>query len=359
MAQQFLAEKQSVVPLRASSASARAHRRNPFAAILSIALAALVSACVPKIAELGPEIRMPAIERATGPGIAGDRYVTRDGLRLGLMHWDAPHPFAILVALHGMNDYSNAFAMPAPWWAEHGISTYAYDQRSFGRSPNPGIWPGAKVLRRDLSDFVDVMRAKFPGVPVFVLGESMGGAVAMTAFEGKDAPNADGLILVAPAVWSQKTMPFSYRVALWTASHTVRWISLSGSGLKIMPSDNIPMLIANGRDPLFQKTARADAVYGLVSLMDEAYDSPAGLKNVPTLLMYGGNDQIIPKRTTGHVIDGMGSDLAVKFYPRGYHMLLRDLDGGARWSDIAFWIANQVRMRNMPQMASTTPLVSP
>ena len=323
------------------------------------ALASLISACVPKIAEQGPEMRIPAIERVQAAKIEGDRYVTRDGLRLGLMHWDAPHPFAILVALHGMSDYSNAFAMPAPWWAEHGISTYAYDQRSFGRSPDPGIWPGTKMLRRDLSDFVDVMRNRFPGIPVFVLGESMGGAVAMTAFAGHDPPNADGLILVAPAVWSQKTMPLSYRVALWTVSHSLRWIVLSGSGLKIMPSDNIPMLVANGRDPLFQKSARADAVYGLVSLMDEAYESPAGLKNVPTLLMYGGNDQIIPKRTTRHVIDGMGSDLTVKFYPKGYHMLLRDLDGGARWSDVAVWIANQVRIRNAPQMASTATAISP
>lgn len=322
-------------------------------------LASLISACVPKIAEQGPEMGIPAIESVQAAKIDGDRYVTRDGLRLGLMHWDSPHPFAILVALHGMSDYSNAFAMPAPWWAEHGISTYAYDQRSFGRSPDPGIWPGTKMLRRDLSDFVDVIRNRFPGVPVFVIGESMGAAVAMTAFASRNAPNADGLILVAPAVWSQKTMPLSYRVALWTVSHSLRWIVLSGTGLKIMPSDNIPMLVANGRDPLFQKSARADAVYGLVSLMDEAYDSPAGLKNIPTLLMYGGKDQIIPKRTTQHVIDQMGSDVTVKFYPKGYHMLLRDLDGGARWSDVAFWIANQVRIRNTPQMASTVTAVSP
>ena len=302
---------------------------------------------------------MPAIERVQGPGLAGDRYITRDGLRLGLMHWDAPAPFAILVALHGMSDYANAFAMPAPWWAEHGISTYAYDQRSFGRSPNPGIWPGADMLRRDLADFVDVLRARFPGIPVFVLGESMGGAVAMTAFERNNAPKADGLILVAPAVWSQKTMPLSYRVALWTVSHTVRWMSLSGSGLKIVPSDNLPMLIAIGRDPLFQKSARADAIYGLVSLMDEAYDSAPRLNRAPLLFMYGGNDQIIPKQATQNVLAHLGSNATVKYYPNGYHMLLRDLGGGARWSDIAFWIAQQVRMLMGTQMASTGAALSP
>src|SRR4051812_14889232 len=97
-----------------------------------IALLSFATACVPRLAAQGPETRMPSIELAQGPAIVGDRYVTRDGLRLGLTHWDSPNPFAIIVALHGMSDYSNAFAIPGPWWAEHGISIYAYDQRGFG-----------------------------------------------------------------------------------------------------------------------------------------------------------------------------------------------------------------------------------
>jgi alpha-beta hydrolase superfamily lysophospholipase len=312
---------------------------------------ALTAACAPRIAAQGPEIRMPTIESGQGTGVAADRYVTRDGLRLGLMHWDSPMPFAVIVALHGMSDYSNAFAMPAPWWAEHGISTYAYDQRGFGRSPEPGIWPGARVMRRDLADFVDVVKARYPGLPVYVLGESMGGAVAMTAFASGAPPKADGLILVAPAVWSQKTMPFAYRVALWTTSHTIRGWALSGSGLKIMPSDNNPVLVAIGRDPLFQKRARVDAIYGLVSLMDEAYDSAPRLNNVPLLFLHGGNDQIIPRRPTDQVIAQLGSNATVKFYPKGYHMLLRDLDGGTRWADIALWIGAQAQKRMGPAMA--------
>jgi len=311
----------------------------------------LTAACAPRIAAEGPEMRLPAIERGEGVG-AADRYVTRDGLRLGLTHWDASAPFAVIVALHGMSDYSNAFAIPAPFWAEHGITTYAYDQRSFGRSPGPGIWPGNGMLRRDLCDFVDTVKARHPGVPVYVLGESMGGAVAMTAFASGAPPNADGLILVAPAVWSRKTMPLSYRVALWTTSHTFRWWALSGSGLKIMPSDNIPMLIAISRDPLFQKRTRADEIYGLVSLMDEAYESPARLNKLPLMLVYGGNDQIIPKGPTDQVVAKLAPNATVKRYPNGYHMLLRDLDGGPRWADIALWVAAQANKRNGPAVAS-------
>ena len=307
---------------------------------LAVAVLVLTAACAPRLQQLGPEMRMPAIEQVQEEGKSVDRYVTRDGTKLGLMHWDAAMPKAVIVGLHGMNDYSNAFAMPAPWWASQGISTYAYDQRGFGRSPQRGIWPGSNLMRRDLADFVDVVRMRHPGVPVFVLGESMGGAVAMTAFASESPPKADGLILIAPAVWGRDTMPFTYRFVLWTTAHTLRGASFSGSNLRIMASDNIEMLRANGRDPLFIKSSRTDAIYGLMALMDEAYSAGPKLKNTPLLYLYGNNDQVIPKRPTETVMTGLGSSTTAKLmtYPTGYHMLLRDLNAQPRWADVAQWI---------------------
>ena len=43
-------------------------------------------------------------------------------------------PKAVIIALHGMSDYSNAFDMPGKVWAKRGITTLAIDQRGFGRT---------------------------------------------------------------------------------------------------------------------------------------------------------------------------------------------------------------------------------
>jgi alpha-beta hydrolase superfamily lysophospholipase len=92
-------------------------------------------------------------------------------------------------------------------------------------------------------------------------------------------------------------------------------------------------------DPLYQHFVRADQVYGLVDLMDEARQAPAHLLHAPPILfLYGGNDQVIPKEPTSAVIRELEGRAEVKRYPRGYHMLLRDLDGEAVWADIAAWI---------------------
>jgi alpha-beta hydrolase superfamily lysophospholipase len=295
------------------------------------------AACAPVIAPLGTENAAPAL--------AQESFTARDGTELPVRHWDAAQPRAIIVALHGMGDYSNAFDAPATWWATQGITTYAYDQRGFGAAPHPGLWPGDETMRRDLDDFVVAVRAQHPGLPVFALGESMGGAVLLSALASPSPPAIDGAILVAPAVWSREDMPLSYRVALWTVAHTLPGLTLSGGGLHIWPSDNIPMLRKYSRDPLVQKETRADAVYGLANLMDEARQAPDHLDTPapPILLLYGKNDQIIPAAPTEAVIAALGPHAEVHRYEHGYHMLLRDLDGPQIWPDVVKWIGAHTR----------------
>ncbi|HEY1962891.1 MAG TPA: alpha/beta hydrolase [Rhizomicrobium sp.] len=310
-------------------------RRAPALLAAARAAAAFVvmglASCAPMLA--------PAGRQTAAPLIAQDVFVTRDGLRLPLRHWDATHPRAVIVALHGMSDYSEAFDLPGPWWAAHGISTYAYDQRGFGAGPNRGLWAGSELMRQDLSDFVETVRAKYPGVPVYALGESMGGAVVLSALASERPPRVDGAILAAPAVWSRAEMPAAYRAALWLAGHLVPWMNVSGEGLHIVACDNIEVLRKLSRDPLYQHSARADQVYGLVNLMDEARHAPDHLSSrARIVVLHGGRDQVIPKQPTQAVIRALGQRADVRFYPHDYHMLLRDLEGEKIWADIARWI---------------------
>src|SRR3954453_5950078 len=163
----------------------------------------LLAGCAPDFAPSG-DARMT-------PVIGDEMLVARDGAQLPLRRWEAGGKLrAVIVALHGMSDYSNAFDMPGKVWARLGITTLAYDQRGFGKSENPGIWAGTDAMRSDLNDAVAAAHARYPGVPVFVLGESMGGAVALSSLGSAQLPAVDGMILVAPAVWSRGDMPMLY-----------------------------------------------------------------------------------------------------------------------------------------------------
>src|SRR5262249_4345655 len=155
-----------------------------------------------------------------GPHFTADAFVTADGTALPLRVWrPSGKPTAVILAIHGFNDYSNAFDGAARLLAFRGVETYAYDQRGFGAAPLTGRWVGTEQLAEDVAGASRLLRARHPGVPLYLLGESMGGAVvavAMTGGAGAAArPVADGVILVAPAVWSRGTMNIFERVALW------------------------------------------------------------------------------------------------------------------------------------------------
>ena len=117
---------------------------------------------------------------------------------------------------------------------------------------------------------VRLAAARHPGLPVYLMGDSMGCAVALRALADPDAPQVAGAILVAPAVWGGKAMNPAFRFGIWFAAHTTPWNYATGRGLRRVPSDNVEMLRKLGRDPLVIKATRIDTVDGLTSLMDAA-----------------------------------------------------------------------------------------
>ncbi|MEO5375459.1 MAG: lysophospholipase [Alphaproteobacteria bacterium] len=297
--------------------------------------AGLLFGCAPTLQPPGPV--------ATIPALGSQGFVTRDGLVLPVRCWQPVEgaPRAVVIALHGFNDYAKAFDAPGQYLAGQGIAVYAYDQRGFGASPHVGLWAGTERMVADVADIAAEIGRRHPGVPLHLLGDSMGGAVAMVAATGPAPPRVDSVILVAPAVWGRETMPLPHRVALFLSAHTVPWLTLTGRGLKIRASDNIEMLRALGRDPLVIKETRVDAIHGLADLMDAALAAAPRLR-IPLLLLYGDKDEIIPREAVARTIDALPHDAdtqrKVVFYPDGYHMLLRDLKAQVVWDDILLWI---------------------
>ena len=306
------------------------------AAAAAIMAMLLLAACAPLMQR--PAVPGPAFD---GPRIEDRAFVSFDGARLGMQHWDAPgEPRAVVIGLHGMDDYSNTFHLAAEHWAGEGISTYAYDQRGFGRSPHPGVWPGVQLMDEDLRTFAALIRQRFPHAVIAVAGVSMGGAVAIDAFASDRPPAADRLVLLSPAVWGWSSQPVPYRVALWSMAHTVPGLVLTPPSFitsHIRASDNTAELIRMGQDPNLIWGARTDAVYGLMNLMQKGWSETGRLK-LPTLYAYGAKDQIIPKEAAFHAAADLPPSDRTAYYANGYHLLLIDLENPLVWEDVVAFL---------------------
>jgi acylglycerol lipase len=322
---------------------------------LAVLLLLLAAACAPVTQR--PLTPTPDF---AGPRLTDDAFISFDGARLGLSHWDVPggQPWAVIVGVHGMDDYAGAFHLAAPVWVSQGIATWAYDQRGFGRSPERGVWAGDKLMTEDLRTFTALVRARYPHAVIAVVGESLGGAVAIEAFASDRPPDADRLVLLAPAVWGWSSQPLAYRIALAIAAHVAPAKVVTPPGFvtdRISASDNEAELIAMGRDPLLIWGARPDALYGLVDTMQHASDEIGDIR-APTLYLLGAHDEIIPRAPALAAARRLPLGARTAEYAAGWHLLIRDNERQNVIGDIAAFIRDPAAP--LPSGAPPIPGVS-
>ncbi len=287
---------------------------------------------------------MPAGPAIGPPRDEGAALVMADGAKLPLTSW-LPEGEArgAVLALHGFNDHAGAFAIPAPLFTAAGWALHAYDQRGFGGAPGRGIWAGAETLAADAAGAATLIRARHPGVPLILLGESMGGAVLILAATSAGPPPADGYVLSAPAVWGGETMGEVGRWFLDLFAHAVPALGIVGGSPFIRASDNEAALLAMGRAPTVLRSTRIDALHGLVGLMAAALAASARFA-APALVLYGDRDDIVPARAIAALrerLPGLATGRQRLIgYPEGYHLLLRDSGRARVAGDILAWAGN-------------------
>jgi alpha-beta hydrolase superfamily lysophospholipase len=260
------------------------------------------------------------------------------GERLALSHWPAEDARAVILAVHGYGDYGpSTFGGAAAFWAAHGVEVYAYDQRGFGRNASNRDWPGEEALIADLAAAEAAIRAKHPGLPLFIAGHSMGGGVALAAV-GEGRAHPDGLLLLAPAVWGGDTLNPLFRLSAWTAATFAPEKRWTGRGVvTIVPTDNMEMLRALSADPLHFAAPSGREFLGLIRLMDRAVDA-APKAAAPTLVVMGANDQVTPEATVRAAYNVLPGEKRFAYVPTGWHMLLRDLQAEVVWRIVLDWV---------------------
>lgn len=249
---------------------------------------------------------------------------------------------AVVLALHGYTDSRDGWEILASTLTPHGIDIYAPDLSSFGASKNRGHWPGTAVLVDESRAEAIQLRAQYPNAKLYIMGESMGGALGILLGADKNPPPVDGYILSAPAVWGGPSMSPFYRETLRAAAVFDPGKRLTGRAVHVRASDNEAALIAFGADPLTIHAPRLDNVEGLVTLMGAAQQACAAFRQ-PALILYGGHDQLVPPEAMRDCWNAIPATTPVTlaYYPPDYHLIPRDLERATPSADILAYIEGQ------------------
>jgi alpha-beta hydrolase superfamily lysophospholipase len=221
-------------------------------------------------------------------------FTSRDGDNLALQEWpladEAPQRGAV-VLVHGLGEHAGRYEHVAEWLNAQGFWVRAYDQYGHGESSGPrGGLPADDRLLVDLGDVVESTRLRLPaGLPLIVLGHSMGGLVA-ARFVSLNPTMADGLVLSSPALDPGLN---AVQKLLLAVVPRIAPNLLVGNGLNADFISHSPATVKAYRaDPLVHdrisgRLAKFIADTGPLAVIDAPH------WKVPTLLMYAGADKLV------------------------------------------------------------------
>lgn len=274
----------------------------------------------------------PSITHAEGT------FEGQGGMGLFEQSWRPAQPRAVLVIVHGLKDHSSRYAATAEALAQRGYAVHAFDLRGHGNSAGDRVWVEKfDDYVADLAIFVDRVKAKEPGKPVFVMGHSMGGAI-VTTYVLSRKPDIKGMVLSAPALKpGSDVSPFLIGT---TRSLSGLFPHLGVLDLKNENFSRDPAVVAAlSKDPLVEQgSGPARTAAELLNALETIGKNMEQVK-VPFLVMHGTVDKLTNPEGSKELQSRAGStDKTLKTYEGLAHDLLHEPEKAQVLSDLTSWL---------------------
>ncbi|NPV66124.1 MAG: alpha/beta hydrolase [Anaerolineae bacterium] len=261
-----------------------------------------------------------------------------DGTMLFTRQWPVDGARAVILLVHGVAEHSGRYAHVAAHLNAQGYAVCAFDLRGHGRSPGPrACVEHYSLYLDDLLGYFHQVRAANPGLPVFILGHSMGGLLAL-AFTARHQSLLAGMITSgAPVVLGEVTPRWLQTAAGMLARIAPRLpvVRLSTSDISRDPA----VRAAYDSDPLnYRGWLGARQGVELIALAD---DARAGLPKIaiPALCLHGGADTIAPPASLTIIARELGAaDKTIRRYEGMYHEIFNEPGKEEVLADVSAWL---------------------
>ena len=268
-----------------------------------------------------------------------------DGTRLFCRSWQPEGaPRAAVVVCHGVADHGGRYPHLVDRLVAAGYAVQAHDHRGHGRSGGRRLHVDAfSDLTRDLGTHRDRVAATFPGLPLFLIGHSMGSMVALEFV--LERPNAfQGLISSGTALLAGEgfsPLLLTLNRLLGRVVPRLRLVSLPTEGIS--------------RDPDWVRRTLTDPLIyhgpGTVRLGNEILAAQARVRarlaeiELPLLAVHGAADRLVDPRGARVLVEGVSSrDKTLCLYEGAYHEVHNDLPPAreAMLDDLVAWLDARV-----------------
>ena len=264
-----------------------------------------------------------------------------EGVKIFTREWQpASKPHGVVVISHGLNAHSGLYEWPAQQLTSNGLAVYALDHRGRGRSEGERFFVKKfSDWTNDLATFIDIVKSREPGLPVFLLGHSAGGVIAC-GYTLEHQDEIAGLIcedfayqVPAPVIALAITKGISH-----VAPHA-HVFKLKNEDFSRDPA----VVAAMNADPLIANESQPSETMAELARADELLKKSFGRITLPLLILHGTADKATKPSGSQTFYDTAGSkDKTLKFYEGHYHDLLNDVGREEVLGDVVQWMEARV-----------------
>lgn len=249
-------------------------------------------------------------------------------------------PRAQIVCLHGIQSHGGWYTHSCSQLASAGFQVDFLDRRGSGLNDEArGDAPSFRRLLDDVGEFIQHLRKSAPEQPVFLLGISWGGKLAV-ALQKRHPGLTNGLILLCPGLFSQVRTSFVQKLR-------ITWARLvSPRRIFPIPLNDPELFTATPRwleflrnDPLALHDATARLLIESIRL-DLYLLRCASQVRVPTLLLLAEKDRIIDNPAVRRYVESFATDdKKIIEYPGAHHTLEFEPEPERFLADLRQWLA--------------------
>jgi len=266
-----------------------------------------------------------------------------DGTRLHALRWPAEGRRAVLLLSHGLGEHAGRYAPLARDLVPRGIEVHALDHRGHGRSG--GTRGYVKRFSRYVDDFEAFRRqvtAGLPaGLPVFLLGHSLGGLIALRWLQAHPDAGLAGAVLSTPLLGLKKEGA-RWKLALaGTLSKLLPWAPFGNEVDPAELTDDPAYLRSYREDPLVHGRITPRLYTEMMGAMEEAA-AEGGRLTLPLLFLVPGADTIVREEETLRFAGTLTGDVTVRRYPGLRHESLNALERALPVGDVIQWLEARI-----------------
>ena len=254
------------------------------------------------------------------------QFKTNDESLLFAREWQPESdPRGVICLIHGLGEHSGRYAYLAKVLTLEGYTLLAYDQRGHGQSLGQrGHAPSYESLLDDIDSFGRESSRRFPNLPLFLYGHSLGGNLVLNYVLRRKSKFV-GVIATSP--WLRLAFePSDLKVKLALVMNKI-WPSFSQFNdldLRALSHD-ITIIDAYRVDPFVHNKISARLFFSVYQAGLWAIEN-AALFDTPLLLMHGGDDHITSAEATKQFAKQVQQDCTLKIWEGLYHELHNELE---------------------------------